>query len=125
MNIWINTTDSRPIYEQIAAQIKAQILSQQLQAGEALPSLRLLAKELRVSVITTKRAYEELERAGFLQTIAGKGCFVAPQSSDQLRQEALQSMKRALQQAVQAAREAGISDKEILSSLSLLLEGTL
>lgn len=125
MNVWINTTDSRPIYEQIAAQIKAQILSEQLKAGQALPSLRLLAKELRVSVITTKRAYEELERAGFLQTIAGKGCFVAPQNSDKLRKEALQSMEQTLKKAVQIARQGGISDKEILSSLSLLLEVSL
>ena len=77
MDILISNADARPIYEQIASQIKSLIMTGALQAGDALPSMRLLAKELRISVITTKRAYEELEQEGFLETVTGKGSFVA------------------------------------------------
>lgn len=77
MDIIISNASGKPIYEQIVSQIKQLILSNALQAGDALPSMRLLAKDLRISVITTKRAYEELEREGFIETIVGKGSFVA------------------------------------------------
>ena len=78
MDIILSNSSGKPIYEQIADQVREQILSGALSAGDALPSMRVLAKELRISVITTKRAYEELEREGFLTTVPGKGCFVAP-----------------------------------------------
>ena len=82
MDIIISNSSGKPIYEQIANQIKEQIMAGSLQAGDALPSMRLLARELRISVITTKRAYEELERDGFLESVPGKGCFVAPQNRE-------------------------------------------
>ena len=104
MDIVIQNTSGKPIYEQITAQIKNQILSGALQAGDALPSMRLLAKELRISVITTKRAYEELERDGFLVTVTGKGSFVAAQNAELLREEALRRTEQALRAAVDTAR---------------------
>ena len=79
MDIILSNSSGKPIYEQIADQVREQILSGALSAGDALPSMRVLAKELRISVITTKRAYEELERDGFLDNVPGKGCFVAPE----------------------------------------------
>ena len=87
MNLFIDNKSGKPIYEQIYSQIKAQIISGELCEDEALPSIRNLAKDLRISVITTKRAYEELEREGFLYTVAGKGCFVAPKNVELLREE--------------------------------------
>ena len=89
MDIIISNASGKPIYEQITVQIKSQILSGALTAGDALPSMRTLAKELRISVITTKRAYEDLERDGFIETVAGKGSFVASKNAEFLREEAL------------------------------------
>ena len=109
MNIILSNSSGKPIYEQITAQIKAQIMSGELQAGDALPSMRTLAKELRISVITTKRAYEDLERDGFLENVSGKGCFVAAQNTDILREESLRQTEAALQQAVELARRGGIT----------------
>ena len=86
MDILLRNTGGQPIYEQIADQIKGQILDGSLAAGTALPSIRLLARDLRISVITTKRAYEELEREGLIQTVPGKGSFVAPQNRELLRE---------------------------------------
>ena len=86
MDIILSNASGKPIYEQITDQIKEQIMAGALSAGDALPSMRLLAKELRISVITTKRAYEELERDGFLENVPGKGCFVAPQNRELLRE---------------------------------------
>ena len=87
MNILIRNTSSTPIYEQIVSQIKAMIISGALQEGDALPSMRLLAKELRISVITTKRAYEELERDGFIFSVTGKGSFVAEKNMELIREQ--------------------------------------
>ena len=87
MELIIRNTNNQPIYEQICTQIKAQIISGKLAPGEALPSIRALAKDLRVSVITTKRAYDELEADGFLYTVAGKGCFVAEKNLDLIREQ--------------------------------------
>ena len=87
MDIIIRNAGDVPIYEQIVRQIKSQILRGELGEGDALPSMRLLAKELRISVITTKRAYEELEREGFITTVPGKGCFVAPRNLELAREE--------------------------------------
>ena len=87
MNILISNSGEKPIYEQITSQIKNLIIQGELAAGQALPSMRLLAKELRISVITTKRAYEELEREGFVQTVPGKGSFVASKNTELIREE--------------------------------------
>ena len=86
MELVIRNTTNQPIYDQIYSQIKAQIIAGKLSPGEALPSIRALAKDLRISVITTKRAYDELEREGFIYTIAAKGCFVAPKNVELLRE---------------------------------------
>lgn len=123
MDIIISNASDKPIYEQITEQIKSQILSGTLLAGDALPSMRVLAKELRISVITTKRAYEELERDGFLETVSGKGSFVAQKNTEFLREEALRRMEQALQEAVDIARRSAISASEVRETLSVLLEG--
>ena len=96
MDIIISNSSGVPIYEQIVRQLKGLILSGQLAQGEALPSMRLLAKDLRISVITTKRAYEELERDGFLENVPGKGCFVAPQNRELLREAQLRKVEEEL-----------------------------
>ncbi|HJD24048.1 MAG TPA: GntR family transcriptional regulator [Firmicutes bacterium] len=122
MNIIIRNTGEAPIYEQIVVQIKNAILSGELAEGEPLPSIRLLAKELRISVITTKRAYEELERDGFIVTMSGKGSFVAPQNLELLREEQRRALEQHLTQAVAAAKAAGISRQELTELLALLYE---
>lgn len=123
MEIYLSNAGQEPIYAQITRQIKQQILSGQLHAGEPLPSIRLLAKELRISVITTKRAYEELESDGFIVTQAGRGSFVAAQNPALLREEHLKTMESCLQNAVDAARLGGISCEEACETLRLLWEG--
>ena len=123
MKIIISNSDPRPIYEQITAQIKNLIISGGLQPGEALPSMRFLAKELRISVITTKRAYEELERSGFIETVAGKGSFVSGMNADFIREEHLRMAENHLQQAVDAAKSAGISREELVQTLEMLYDG--
>lgn len=123
MEIFLSNAGQEPIYAQIARQIKQQILSGQLRAGDPLPSIRLLAKELRISVITTKRAYEELEADGFIVTQAGRGSFVAAQNPALLREEHLKKMESCLQNAVDAARLGGISCEEACETLRLLWEG--
>ena len=123
MDIIISNSSGVPIYEQIVRQVKGLILSGELLEGEALPSMRLLAKELRISVITTKRAYEELERDGFLVTVTGKGSFVAAQNAELLREEALRRTEQALRGAVDTARQGGVTDSEVREMLELVLEG--
>ena len=123
MDIIIRNTGDKPIYEQISDQIKNQILAGTLQAGDALPSMRLLAKELRISVITTKRAYEELEREGFLTTVPGKGCFVAPQNPSLLREAQLRQVEEHLTHAVDAARLGGIGPEDLHEIINLLYQG--
>lgn len=122
MDILISNTSGKPIYEQITSQVKAQILSGELKAGDALPGIRTLAKELRISVITTKRAYEDLERDGFVVTVPGKGSFVAAQNVELRHEEALRQTEDILQQAVDAARRGGVTRKELFQQLSLLWE---
>ena len=97
MDIIISNSSSSPIYEQITRQIKDHILQGELKAGDALPSMRVLAKELRISLITTKRAYEELERDGFIETVPGKGCFVSEKNTEFLREEQLRQVEGFLQ----------------------------
>ena len=123
MEIYISNTSGVPIYAQITEQIRAKILSGELKEGEMLPSIRLLAKDLRISVITTKRAYEELEREGFLYTLPGKGSFVAAQNPEIHREEALRQVEQHLQNAIDAARRGGIEPEEVRETLNVLLEG--
>lgn len=122
MNLIISNSSGKPIYEQITAQIKNSILNGELQEGEALPSMRALAKDLRISVITTKRAYEDLERDGFVVTVAGKGCFVAPKNLELMREEQRKKVEEALQCAVDQAKAASIDLEELKEMLSLLYE---
>lgn len=123
MDILLSNSSGKPIYQQIADQVKEQVCSGTLTAGEALPSMRLLAKELRISVITTKRAYEELERDGFLENVPGKGCFVAPQNRELLREAQLRRVEDVLAQAVDEARKGGFSLSELQELLTLLYQG--
>jgi GntR family transcriptional regulator len=122
MQIYLSNSGQEPIYAQITRQIKQQILSA-LRPGDALPSIRLLAKELRISVITTKRAYEDLERDGFILTQPGRGSFVAEQNPALLREEHLKKVEDCLQGAVDAARLGGIGYDEVAETLRLLWEG--
>lgn len=123
MDIILSNASGKPIYEQITDQVKEQIMSGALSAGEALPSMRLLAKELRISVITTKRAYEELEREGFLDNVPGKGCFVAPQNRELLREAQLRKVEEKLSQAVDEARKGGFPLEELHELLDILYKG--
>ena len=123
MDIIIRNTGDAPIYDQITQQIKGLILRGDLKEGEALPSMRLLARELRISVITTKRAYEELEREGFLDNVPGKGCFVAPQNRELLREAQLRRVEDRLSQAVDEARKGGFSLSELQEMLNILYQG--
>ena len=123
MNILIDNKSSAPIYEQIYSQIKAQIVGGTLHEDTALPSIRSLAKDLRVSVITTKRAYDELEREGFLYTVAGKGCFVAPKNLELLREENLKAVEAHLEAAAKLAATCGLSREDLIEMLKLLTEG--
>ena len=122
MNLIIRNSSDKPIYEQITSQIKEKILTGELAAGDALPSMRVLAKELRISVITTKRAYEELEREGYLYTVVGKGSFVAGANMELLREEQLRQVEAALETAVEKARQGGISLEELQEMLAALYE---
>ena len=123
MDIILSNSSGKPIYEQISDQVKEQIMSGALSAGDALPSMRLLAKELRISVITTKRAYEELERDGFLENVPGKGCFVAPQNRELLREAQLRKVEEKLSQAVEEARKGAFPLEELHEMLDLLYKG--
>ena len=123
MDIILSNSSGKPIYEQIADQIRSQIMSGVLAAGDALPSMRLLAKELRISVITTKRAYEELERAGFLENVPGKGCFVAPQNRELIREAQLRTIEEMLSQVVEEARKGAFSLEELHELLDILYKG--
>lgn len=122
MTILIDNKSGQPIYEQICAQIRGQILSGALREDEALPSIRSLAKDLRISVITTKRAYEELEADGFLYTVPGKGSFVAACSVHQLREEHLRQIEEHLAAIRELARGCGLSRKELLDMMELTEE---
>lgn len=122
MNINISNTSGQPIYDQISKQIRAQIMSGELAEGELLPSMRMLAKELRISVITTKRAYEELERDGFIATVAGKGSFVAPKNLDFVREEHLRQIEEHMKEIVTLARGCQISIEDLKEMLDYMAE---
>lgn len=122
MEIIISNSSEKPIYEQITSQIKNMIIAGRLEEGEALPSIRLLAKELRISVITTKRAYADLEQDGFIETVAGKGSFVARRNLEFIREEQLRVVEGYLQKAVDAAQSGGVSYDELSEMLKLLCQ---
>ena len=122
MIILIDNKTSTPIYDQIYTQIKAQILSGELQPHEPLPSIRGLAKELRISFITTKRAYEELEKYGFLYTIPAKGCYVAERNQEMAREETLKKIEQHMDEIVKLAQECGLSGEEVLAMMKFSLE---
>ena len=122
MEIIIRNTGGQPIYEQIYSQLKAQIIAGTLSPGEALPSIRALAKDLKISVITTKRAYDELEAEGFLYTVAGKGCFVAEKNLDLIREQQLKELEDHLAAAAGLARSCGATAEELVGMLRVLLE---
>ncbi len=122
MQIYIDNHSGAPIYDQIFRQLRDQIISEALPPETALPSIRNLAKDLRISVITTKRAYDELEREGFLYTVAGKGCFVAPRNVELLREENLKQIESLLAQAARLAASCNLSREELLEMLRLTWE---
>ena len=126
MELVIRNTTNQPIYDQIYSQIKAQIIAGKLSPGEALPSIRALAKDLRISVITPKRASDELEADGFLFTVAGKGCFVAEKNLDLIREQKLKELEDHLDAAVELAAQCGVSSAQLQEMLRILLreEGT-
>ena len=120
MDIILTNAGGQPIYDQIVSQIKAQILSGKLKEGDALPSLRTLAKDLRISVITTKRAYEELEREGFIVSLTGKGSFVAGANTELIREEHLRRLEDHLREAVSLSHLCGLDLDGLTSILSML-----
>ncbi|KOP79002.1 GntR family transcriptional regulator [Lysinibacillus sp. FJAT-14745] len=122
MRIHLSNASDKPIYEQITVQLKEAILANKLQAGDALPSIRALAKDLKISVMTTKRAYADLERDGFIETVAGKGSFVTERNQDFLREELLRQVEKHMQKAVITAKTAGLTKEDVQELLSLILE---
>ena len=120
MNVFIDNKSGAPIYDQIYSQIKAQIINGSLQEEEALPSIRNLAKDLRISVITTKRAYDELEQEGFIYTIASKGCFVAPKNTELLREEMLKRIEEHIQEILKLAVSCNLSRQELIEMMELM-----
>ena len=122
MELYISNSSGEPIYEQLRRQLREKILAGELTEGQALPSIRLLAKELRISVITTKRAYDELEAEGFIRTMPGKGSFVAPQNPELYREEARKKVEEHLTEALEAARGGGIPPEKVQKMLELLME---
>lgn len=122
MNIIISNSNGKPIYEQITSQLKGMIMNGTLKPGDPLPSMRLLAKELRISVITTKRAYEELERDGFITTVVGKGSFVREADREFVKEEQLKEVENHLQAAVDTARQFGMEEAELIDILKMLFE---
>ena len=123
MNIIISNSSGLPIYEQICRQIKGAIAAGKLRPGESLPSIRALARDLRISVITTKRAYEELEREGFIYTVAGKGCYVAAKNLELLREETLKKIEGHLEEAIRLASACQLDYEQLAEMLRLLMEG--
>lgn len=120
MNIIIRNSSDKPIYEQITIQLKQMIINGELKSGDQLPSMRMLAKELRISVITTKRAYEDLERDGFIYTVVGKGSYVADKNMEFVREEQLKIVEEHLNKAVDGAKAGGISLEELQEIIRMI-----
>ena len=123
MYILIDNKSGTPIYDQIYTQIKNQILSGALEPDSALPSIRALAKDLRISFITTKRAYEELEKDGFLYTIPAKGCYVAPRNKELLREENLKKIEANIDEILRLAAACGLNQADVLEMVRFAMEG--
>ena len=122
LNISISNTSTIPLYEQIQSQIKNQILNGNLKPGEGLPSIRNLAKELKVSIITTKRAYEELEKDGFIETVIGKGTFVSSQNTERLKEITLYEIENKLEEIIKQAKSVGLTLDEGLEIFKSIYE---
>lgn len=122
MQILISNSSGRPIYDQIVSQIKGLIMSGELKPLDELPSMRFLAKELRISVITTKRAYEELEREGFITTVVGKGSYVSHVDTEILKEEQLKKVEEHLQKAVDIAKKSDVSIEEMKDILNVIFK---
>ena len=122
MEIVVSNKTSRPLYEQITSQIKMQIMSGELKAGEALPSIRSLAKSLQISVLTVQKAYDVLQEPGFIETTAGKGCFVSAQNPDFYLEEQQKKIEEHLAEAIEIARTSGITLDKLSGLLTLLYE---
>ena len=123
MNIQITNDGTVPIYEQIARQIKGMVLNGTLKEGDALPSMRLLAKELKISVITTKRAYEELERDGFIVSMTGKGSFVAGTDTEVLKEARQKELEQTMEELVAQGKELGLSLEELMELMTIIYRG--
>ena len=122
MDIIITNQSDRPIYEQIMDQIKAQIMNGELKEGDALPSMRLLAKELRISIITTKRAYEELEREGYIESYTGKGSFVKGVNHEMVKESVMFEIENLMEEVLEKAELAKVSFDELVERMKLLYE---
>lgn len=119
VNILISNSSKKPIYEQITEQIKEKVINGQLKPGDMLPSMRALAKSLRISVITTQKAYEDLQRDGYVETVAGKGTFVALRNSNFIREEQLKVVEEHLQEAVRISRANGIDMEKVIDLIKI------
>lgn len=122
MDIVIRNASNQPIYEQIYIQLKNHIIAGELREGEALPSIRSLAKDLKISVITTKRAYDELEQEGFIYTVAGKGCFVAEQNMELIRENQLKQIEAKIREILELSSGCGLSREELEEMIRLIAE---
>ena len=120
MQLYIDNRSGTPIYDQIFTQIKSQIISGDLRAGDALPSIRGLARDLRISVITTKRAYDELERQGFLYTVPAKGCFVAERNVELLREENLRKIEEYMQEIQKLSDICRLTEQDLQEMWQLI-----
>lgn len=123
MEIIISNSSGKPIYEQITEQIKAQIIDGRLKSGDPLPSMRVLAQNLKISVITTKRAYNDLESEGFIETVAGKGCYVSNKDPQILHEGNLRMAEKHIQEAIAVAKRSGIGKDELKDMIDILFEG--
>ena len=122
MNLIINHTSMEPIYEQIVAQIKAEVIEGRMTAGDALPSVRALSRELKISALTVKKAYDNLEEEGLIVTVHGKGSFIAAANQELLMEERRKELEKELEAAVQKARTGGLTAKEIRGSFEIIME---
>ncbi len=122
MEIVVSNKTSRPLYEQISTQVKTQIMSGELKAGEALPSIRSLAKSLQISILTVQKAYDLLQADGFIETTAGKGCFVSVQNQDFYLEEQQKKIEERLNEAIEIALASGIPLNKLINLLTLLYE---
>ena len=122
MTVLIDTKSGEPIYNQIYSQIKSQIISGELKENDMLPSIRGLAKDLRISFITTKHAYEELEKEGFIYTLPGKGCYVAPKNTEILREENLKKIEKYIADIASLAASCNLSQSDIIEMITFIME---